>query len=438
MKVQVEELSPVRKKVSVEIPSDTVTKELNKAYNLIKRQAQVKGFRKGKAPVAILKRLYHERVDAEVAQDLIQDSVADALKESNVEPVSQPDIEKDELREGQPFTYHVYTDVGPDIELKEYKGLSLEKPLLTVTDQDLDRQLDMALQAHVRYDPVEPKRPPAKDDVVVIDYLAYEGGEPIVGVEGTDFHILAGASYFSEGFDEALLGMEEGESKEIVTDFDDAYPNPLLRDKKGVSFSVTLKALKEKVLPELNDEFARSLGDFRDLGELRAKVREDMEAQAKSQAEEQLKRDAGDKLLAGHEFEVPESLVEEEATRLMESFYMSMSRQGVDVKSAGFDENVLRERYRDDALRNVKLSFLLHAMAEAEGLEVEEEELEEKLMETSRQMGPSFKLDDPEKRSRLESFLRDSLLEQKAFDFVIEGAQVEEVPPAPPNDKGEE
>ena len=424
MNVNVEEISSIKKKVSIEIPGDEVTKEVDSFYKDLGKKAKIKGFRPGKVPRNILERYFKDYVKAEVVQKLIGESYPKALTEANLEPVSPPVIDPGEFNEGKSFQYSAVIDVKPDIKLEGYTGLEIEGKKEELKDEEVEQRLKSLQNLHANLKTVSEGRPIQTGDYVIVDYEASVGGKPLEGAKAVDFTVEVGSGQFIPTFEEKLIGLNPGEEKEIEVSFPEDYGYQKWAGKT-ILFHVKIKEIKEKILPVLDDEFAKDLGDYSSLEELKTKLRGEIEKEKELALERQLKDQVVDQLLEANPFEVPESLVEEQAKALASDMKLRLAAQGVDLKNLGVTEEKLQGDYQAMAQKQVKTFLILEKIASQEGIAVTDEEADERLKEMAEKMHQKF---DVVKRyyekNGLLPEVKAGILRDKTLHFLLEKANV--------------
>ncbi|RPJ08325.1 MAG: trigger factor, partial [Deltaproteobacteria bacterium] len=311
MKVNVEEISAVKRKVDVEIPEDQVRGEIDSFYKDLGKKAKIKGFRPGRVPRGILERYFKDYAKGEVTQKLIQDTYPKAFSEVSLNPVSLPAIEPGELEAGKPFHYSLTIEIKPELKIEGYAELKIEGKKEEVKEEEVEDRLRNLQNLHANLRTISEVRPVQKGDYVLLDYEGRIDGKPLDEGKAIDVAVEVGAGRFIPELEERLPGIGIEEEKEMEVTFPENYGYEKWAGKK-ISFHVKIKEIKEKILPVLDDEFAKDLGDYASLGELKEKLRDDI-AKAKELAlEHQLKDQIMDQLLQAHSFEVPPSLVEEQ------------------------------------------------------------------------------------------------------------------------------
>jgi trigger factor len=424
MKVNVEEISSIKKKMLIEIPEDQVTQEVDSFYKDLGKKAKIKGFRPGKVPRDILVRYFKDYVKAEIVQKLIEETYPKALTETDLHPVSPPAIDPGEFNEGKPFQYSVAIEVKPDIQLGGYAGLKIEGKKEEVKDEEVEERVKALQNLHANLKTISEARPIQSGDYVIVDYEASLGGKPLEGGKAIDFTVEVGSGQFIPAFEEKLIGLKLEEEREIEVSFPEDYGYQKWAGKT-VSFHVTIKEVKEKILPSLDDEFAKDLGDYSSLEELKAKLRGEIEKEKELALERQLKDQVVDQLLEANPFEVPESLVEEQVKALVSDTKLRLAAQGVDLKRLGVTEEKLQEDYKATALKQVRTFLILEKIAGQEGIAVTDEEADDRLKEISERMRQKF---DVMKRyyekNGLLPEVKAGIIRDKTLNFLLEKANV--------------
>jgi trigger factor len=427
MKASVEEISPVKRKISVEIPEDQVVKEVDSFYKDLGKKAKIKGFRPGKVPRNILERYFKDYVKAEVIQKLIEDSYPKALSETELQPVSPPAIDPGEFEGGKPFQYSALVEIKPDIKLEGYTGLKLEGKKEVVTDEEVEQRMKALQNLHANLSTISEVRPIQAGDYVIVDYEAKADGKPLEGGKAIDFTVEVGSGQFIPTFEEKLIGLRAEEEKEIEVSFPADYGYQKWAGKT-VSFHVKVKEIKAKILPPLDDEFAKDLGDYSSLEELKAKLKGDIEKEKALALEQQLKDQAVNQLLEANPFEVPGSLVEEQTKAMVSDTKLRLAAQGVVLKNLGVTEEKLQGDYRDMAQKQVKTFLILEKIASQEGITVTDEEADHRLKEMSKRMHQPFDaLKRYYEKNGLLPEVKAGILRDKTLNFLLEKAYVQYV-----------
>jgi trigger factor len=383
MKTDIVDVNETRKNVRVEIPSDVVDAEIERIAHDYSRKARIPGFRPGKAPARVIKRRFKEQILHDVAHGLIPRAVDDALRERGVEAVDTPDIRDVTVEEGQALTFTASFETVPPFEPGDYATVTLRRPSSQVGEDAVEQALQRLVERAARFEPVE-GRGVVEGDTVTLDLDRSSRGSGEAGGGGakadrhTDVAVELGGKANPPGFDEALLGLEVGATKSFTTHYPADYPIGELANS-DVSYTVVVKDIKRRVLPALDDEFAKDLGDFQTLDALKARVREDLEHEARHAADREVRASLIKQLAARVPFEVPVSLVERELDRRIEEFARRLIDQRVDPGQAGIDWNAFRESQREAAREAVAGALVLDEVARREQLEVAAEEVDREI-----------------------------------------------------------
>jgi len=420
VKVDVEELEACKRRLRVEAAPDLVQKAWEEAYGRIQRQARLPGFRKGHVPRNLVKLHFADEVRREVAQRLIPEVYREALAESRLNPVEEPDLQEVTLEEGAPLTFTAVVEIKPEIALGGYTGLSVQHTPRSVTEADLEQALARLQEQHAEFRQVE--RSAGEGDLAIVDYtIVPEGMEPR-SEQGYAF--LVGSGGVLPEIDEAVIGMAPGDERELRVRFPDDHRREDLRAKSGV-VRVRLVEVKEKALPAQDDDFARTLG-CENLENLRERVRKELEAQREREDRLTLEEKLVDLLLAQHEFVVPEALVLRQVAHMIEHARARMRQRGADPDQVRWDYEKLAGELRPPALRAVRRALLLEAIAAREGIAPSEEEVNARVEQIARarqQPGPAVRR-LLERSGDLDA-LRVSVREGRVLDFLIQQATVQ-------------
>lgn len=423
MKTEFVDLSDTRKQLLVEIPSTVVDAEIDRIARDYGKAARIPGFRPGKVPAKVVRTRFREQILHDVAHDLIPRAVDNALRERGVEPVDTPDIKNVLVEEGQPLKFTADFETVPAFDPGDYGSLHLEKPRATVSDEAVAETLERLRQRAARHEPVE-GRQVEPGDTVVIDLVREAPGEAADRHENVSIEI--GASANPPGFDEQLIGLAVGDEKRFPVEYPADYS---VKELAGttVHYTVTLKGIKTRIVPALDDEFAKDLGDFDTLEVLRARVREDLQRDAERSAERELRSGLLKQLASRVTFEIPEALLEREVERRTEEFVRRLYEQGVDPRQANIDWQGFRDHQREPAREAVASAIVLDEVARREQVGVEPEELD---AEIDRYASATGRTSD-EVRTRLEkeggiSRLYMGLRREKAVDLVRSRATIVE------------
>ncbi len=428
MQINVEDVSPLTRKMTITLPEAQVAQELESAYKKLNSEVSLKGFRKGKVPRQVLEKNYRPKIEYDLAEKLIQDTYFDALEKSKIDAVVHPDIREQKFAENGTFVYTAEVDVRPQFELAEYKGLEIEQTALEVTDEEISQELEVLRKQMAPLQSVE-DRAIEKGHLAVVDFQGYHNGNPIKQVVGENYSVDVGSAQFGNEFEEKLLGLKKGEEASQEIDFPANFANPILAGKK-VQFKINVKDVKERLLPALDDEFAKEVSeDFASLEALKSHIRE-KKLQAKKDAQ---RGDLTDKLMRvlieNHDFEIPPRLVAYEIEAMIKELESNLERQGMTLEAAGFNRDALIEQYKLAAQARVKGDFLLKKVAEKEGLKLENEDIDKGFKRISEQY--NMPVSEVKKyfssRDDLLPFMAE-LLNEKILSFLLDAAKMKIVP----------
>jgi trigger factor len=414
-----------RRELDLEIPAEEVSKATEKVAKEFARIARVPGFRPGKAPISLIKRRFAEDIKGEVLQKLVPDRVEQAVNEQKLTPVSQPQVERLDFAEGQPVKFRAVFEVLPEFELGNYKGLNIEMPVMDVTDVDVAKALEETRERAAAFAPVE-GRAVENGDYVQIKLAGTPagGGEPLQA-DSVLCHI--GAEETMEPFNENLRGANIGEHKNFDVAYPADYPDQKLSGKT-YNYAVEVLGIKNKKLPELNDEFAKDVSDAATLDELKKKITESLEHQRDHRQKELQREKVLAELVKLHDFPVPESLVEHQMDVRLERVVRSLAAQGVDPRAVNVDWVSLRKRQQERATDDVKAELIIDRIATAENIDVTEEEVEHELEHMATHSGESAEA----ARARLTKQgaldrMKAKLRSDKTLDWLAQNAQIKTV-----------
>jgi trigger factor len=422
-KVALETVDAVRRRLAVEIPAGDVTAEVDRAYERLRRRARVPGFRQGRAPREVLERMFGDQVRADVFGKLVSESYAEALREQNIDPVSQPEIVTEHAEVGAPLRYSATVEVRPAIVATGYTGLAVDRPARAVTDADVDAVVERLRQEHAGLDPVE-RRAARRGDVATINYEARIGTR-VVGRGERRLVEVGGEA--NEGPGAHLEDVEI----DVPTTFDIAYPaehsNPELAGQT-VSFRVVVTALAVREVPELDDAFATRVADAATVADLRARIREQLLAAAQRDAESSVRASLIARLVTSHDFDVPQAMIERRTEALVEEVFESLGPRRPPASREDEMRAHLRAELGERARDQVKASLLLEAVAGQERLAVDDAELDARIDRLAEAAGKA--------RERVRALyqegtaregLRGRLLQERAIEWIVARAVVTDV-----------
>ncbi|MDD2308219.1 MAG: trigger factor [Desulfuromonadaceae bacterium] len=428
MQVHVEDISSVQKKITIEIPAERVNKEIEKAYSAIQKKAKIQGFRPGKAPMQLIKRTYSDAMRDDVMRRLYQDTLYKAMDEHKVEPIDSPTIESDILEAGVPFKYSALFEVMPQILLNEYTGLTVNKEIYVAKPESIDGELKRMQENMAQLIPLDEDAAVENGHTVSVDYSVAVEGSPEENSGAQSAEVEIGSSKLIPGFEEQLIGLKAGDSKEFTLDLPANGDDAEATGKKGI-FSVTVKEIKRKELPELDDDFAQQFGDYDTLEALRTKMIEYHKEHEKERIENELKERVIQALIAKNPLDVPESMVKRQLDHMFENLKNRLKSQQMSLEMMGLDAEGFRARFRDDAIDKVKGGLLLMALVEKENVSVSDEDLSahyEKIAAGNAEMLGRIKEYYSANENAKHSIISE-IKEDKAISYLIDHAVVTEV-----------
>jgi trigger factor len=431
MQFKVEDVSSVKKTLHIEIPHDEVVRELDNAYNQLKKSAKVKGFRPGKVPRAVLERMFKKDVHADVSSRLIQNSFIDAIKQTELKIVGNPQLDPPELMTDSPYKYDATVEITPEIDDIEFDGLSLKRTRYEAGDDEVNAQLKSLQKGLAQHQKISKDRPAKADDFVLIDLEGSLNGEPVPEfAKSENFSLQIGKAIISKDFDNQLVGMKIGDSKAFTIKFDEDLPNEKLAGRE-IAFQVVLNEIREEILPEINDALAKKAGPYKTLDELKNVILDNVKQGYEKRTEQELNEQIFTDLIARTEFEVPDAMVEMELQGIVEEAERSFAYRNTTLEEMGLSKETIAEKYRDTAMKQVKRHLILGKIIDQEKLELDDEELEDGLKEMSANFNQplaeikNYYDQNPDKLQ----YFKHTLLEKKAIKLIIDSSNIKDVKP---------
>ena len=374
MQITVNEVGGLTRKLKIVLPKEEVNKELDAGFQKVKKNANIKGFRRGKVPRHILEKTYGQQVKAEVAEKLVQATYFDAIEKEKLDVVAHPEIKAPVFEDDGSFSYEAEVDTRPQFELNEYKGLEIEKQEISVTDEEIDSEVERLRKEIAPLRNIE-DRAAQMSDIAIVDFDGFHDGEQMKEVHGENVNVDIGTGHHGQEFENGLVGMKKGEESSVEVNFTADSPNPMMAGKK-IEFKINVKDIKERVLPDLDDEFAKDVGkEFDTLAALRDNVREKILTEKEQARSGDLLDKIMQKLVEANEFEVPARLVQYEINEYIKQTEETLKRGGLTLESAGVNRAEAEERYRDTAVKRVRGDFILKKIAEMEDIKVLDEDM---------------------------------------------------------------
>jgi len=427
MKTSVDAVSGVERKITVEIPAEEVDRRIEQEFTELRRMVPVRGFRKGKAPMEMVKRMFRDSVEAEVTEHLVKESLTEVVKEKDLKVLSLPAVDGPKVSPGRDFVFSATVEVIPEVEPVGYKGIPVVREKVSVTDDDVSAAIDRLRESFAQFHPVE-GRAAAESDLVEFGFTAVSGGEPVDRSDSTAV-VLSGGMPYGEEFERRMLGVEPGTTRS----FEVAYPADFRNPKyagKTVAFEVKIAAVREKKLPEMDDAFAKQFGDLSGVDDLKGKVRERLAAEGEERSRHRAEEGLRKGLAERNPFDVPATLVKRQTFAMMQDTFQRLASQGVDLKKMNMDVDKMSERFAPNAERMVRVSLLIDAIARKENIDVPFSEIdaEMKAMAAAEGIGYEKVRETYGSEERMDA-LRDRLLERKVLAFLMENAEVTEGSP---------
>lgn len=420
-----------RREIELEIPAENVTKVAEKVARDIARIARIPGFRPGKAPITLVRRRFADDIQGEVVQSLVPEYLEKALDEKKLVPVTRPEVDNVEFKEGEPLKFRAIFEVLPEFELGDYKNLQVQVDEIEAGDAQVDKAIEEMRERAATFVPIEGRPVQDGDHVLIkLNGVPADGGEP---VQADNILVHIGAEETLGSFTENLRGANAGETRQFEARYPDDYPDQKLAGKT-YNYTVEVQGIKEKKLPELNDEFVKDAagaeapapGGITTLDELRKKIRENLDAAKEQQQSAQAREKILAELVKQHDFPVPEALIEGQMDTRLERVVRSLAAQGVDPRAVNVDWVSLRRRQRDASVNDVKAELLLDRVATAENIDATDEDVEKEIATLAEQSGESATA----LRARLTKqgalvSMKSKLRSEKTIDWLYRTARIE-------------
>jgi trigger factor len=420
MKSQVKELSPVEVEVEVEVPWEKVNGELENAYRKLQQSARVRGFRPGKTPRHLVRQLMGKSVKSEVTNALVQESVTAAVKEHSLEPVTIPEVRSARLEEGEPMTFTARMEIRPRIEKVDTSSLELDAVSVAVEEEQVEKELQALREQNAELLVPEPTRPSRRGDVLVVDYRVKVDGEEREDMNASDRQIELGSEQLLPEFDRGLMEVRPGELKRVEVTFPEDHPRQELKGTTA-EFEISVKEVKEKRLPAIDDELAKDIG-YDTLDALKSKIRERLEQNERKQAENQQREQLVERLVQKNPIPVPPSLIERQEQAMLRELFQFQQLLG---KPPSLNEEIQKD-IRERAERKVRAALLFIHIARENKMEVTEEQVEERLKQLAESSGKNLAKVRAEYKDEMREALESQLMEDKLIEHLLSLATIKE------------
>jgi trigger factor len=422
--VKIEDISTVKKKLSFDIPWADVKNELDSVYRKVGKKAKVKGFRPGRIPRGILEAHYREEAEGETVSNLVNRYYWETLQEREIQAVMQPEIEQKGIEAEKNFTFSATVEVRPTVEPRDYVGLELEKEEPVVTGEDIEARMQEIRRMFATMEEVSEDRGILAGDFVTLDFTGAVAGEQIEELKSENYLLEIGSITFVPGFEEQVIGMKKGDTKSVAVQFPENHHAAHLAGK-DVEFSITIKGIRIKKIPEIDEQFIKNFEKYESLEALREDVRKNLEDEKKQKIAVAFEKQISDRLLEKNAFEVPESFVERQILFMMYDTQQKMVSGGMDPKKAAEYSFNLHDQFREEAAKIVKTVLLLKGIADKEGLTAGDDEVENRIREIAAQRAQDYEtLKKSLDKDNLTDTIRSEILNRKTYKFLEAKAKV--------------
>ena len=425
MSLQVENLEKNMAKLTIEVPASEFEKALQSAYNKQKKSISVPGFRKGKVPRQMVEKMYGPEIFYEdAANELIPTAYEEELKNCDLEIVSRPTVDIVQIKKGENFIFTAEVAVKPEVTLGEYKGMEVDKTSTRVTQKEVEAKIKEEAEKNARTVTVE-GRPVQDGDEVILDFEGFVDGEAFEGGKGENYPLTIGSGSFIPGFEEQLVGAEAEKEVEVKVTFPEEYHAEELKGKDAV-FKCTIHEIKEKQIPEIDDEFAAEVSEFDTLDEYKADVKAKIKEQKENEGKQKKEDQAVEKAVANATMEIPEAMIDEQVRQMVNEFAQNMQYHGISFEQycqiTGMTLEKIQEETRPQAVKRIETRLVLEAIAKAENIEVTEERLDEEI----KKMAESYNMEADKLKELMGEEEKKQMMEdiavQDAVTFLVENA----------------
>ncbi len=427
MKINIEKTSGAERKLNVEIPWKSVEEEIEKVLARMKKTVSLKGFRKGKAPMDMIRKVYAGEAREDAVNNLVAEATRKAMADDDITPFGNPYLTDVQSRENEPLVFEAMVELSPTFEMADYSSLELEKPVREITDGDVDGFLFTLRERAAEAVPLIEDRPLKEGDLAVVDFKGSKGGEALEGMDIQDFEVRLGREQLIPGFEQQIVGMKPGQDRQFDLPFPDDYPQENLAGET-VHFEVALKQIKEVRLAELDDDFARTMGEFETLDDLKKNIRKDLEKSAEEDSEKALRTNLAQKLLETNVFDVPPSLVDKEIRYLGQEYGESLIRSGMSSEKVNELIMANEENLKRTAAEHVRMMYIIGRIAEKEEVKAEVAEIQAVIAQAAQNTGKTPKeLMDQYTEDGTINEITLNIVRNKVFDKLLENTTVKKV-----------
>jgi trigger factor len=427
MKSSMEDISPVEKKLIVTIDKEQVVAEYDKRVLVAAQGASIKGYRKGKAPRSMIEKLYGYKIEEETVRSLVELSFSKSLDENGLKPIAQPMFQVEKFKKDEDFTYTMTVELMPEFELSDYTGIALKSKKIAVGKSENDEALEKLLNQRAVFKETADDKKVDKDDMVIFDFKGFlSSGELIKDGEKNNFSVVIGSNSLIPGFEDNLIGLKKGGEKEFVITFPKDYFEKEYA-AADIKFQIKVNEIKEKELPALDDDFAKDIGDYKTLDDLKSYIKDQLTKGKEQENQSSLREQVVEKLIESNEFDVPKCLIEKQLDYMIQNTKQRLQSQGADIASLNMSEEDMRENSRELAVKMVKRDLILDKIIKEEELIATDAELEAKYDEMAKNINkPIQEIKDYYKKLNAERYLKEDILIQKVYDKIMEKANIKE------------
>ena len=423
MKVDVVDVDRVTKKIEVEVPADKITEITENIYGELKRQAKIKGFRPGKIPKSILTTYYKDYIEDELKRRVIEGTMSEVLSEANVKPVTEPIA--DFVEDGDRFVYTLLCEVFPDIEISSYKGVEVEVDAIRVTDDDIDKRIEQMKELYAEMIPREADSGARKGDFIIVKYKGYLDGRPVKDVYSEAYPLELGTSQLMPEFESAIYDMKKGEIKNVDVAFPDDYQ---LKDIAGKTllFEIEIKDIREKRLPDLNDEFAKDV-NFENVEKMKESLKTEIEKEKLNSRKQFISNKIMEMLTSNIDIQVPKRLLAKHTEAMLEEAKTRFNTEHFTEEDLKAFQGNIRADFEKKAAERIKSDIILAKIAEIEGIKLEDDDVHNRMKKIAEETKRPF----DEVKSFYEKYdfiegMKINIVQQKTMDFLMENANIKE------------